>query len=291
MLKRHVYFKRVLICVLLTPLLAGCVSFPSPQARKQQIESLAASANWCEIDLKTDVFDLTSFVPASKSNFSETLTIYIEGDGLAWRTRTRVSSDPTPVKPVALLLALHHPDASVAYIARPCQLGQYRNCSSTYWTEGRFSPEIIFSFNQAIDILKEQSGSNCLQLVGYSGGGAIAALVAAQRKDVSLLVTVAGNLDHEAWTTYHRISPLSNSLNPVDGWRKLIDIPQVHFIGENDKNIPPFVAQSFRQLFPQGHRPEVISIKNTDHGCCWEKIWPELICEIEERLAYCRSHL
>jgi hypothetical protein len=44
----------------------------------------------------------------------------------------------------------------------------------------------------------------------------VASLVAARRHDVVRLVTVAGNLDHLAWTTLHGVSPLTGSLNPAD---------------------------------------------------------------------------
>jgi len=55
----------------------------------------------------------------------------------------------------------------------------------------RFAPEVINSFSRAIDTLKEKSGAKYVELVGYSGGGAIAVLVAAGRSDVVGVRTVA----------------------------------------------------------------------------------------------------
>jgi hypothetical protein len=66
---------------------------------------------------------------------------------------------------------------------------------------------VISASNQAVDALKQRYGAQEIVLVGYSGGGAVAALVAARRTDVVRLVTVAGNLDHLAWTHLHSVPP------------------------------------------------------------------------------------
>ena len=55
--------------------------------------------------------------------------------------------------------------------------------------------KVVRVSKQAIDTLKQQFQSEEIVLVGYSGGGAIAALVAARRADVADLISVAGNLD------------------------------------------------------------------------------------------------
>ena len=137
--------------------------------------------------------------------------VRIEGDGLAWLSRSQVSADPTPMQPVALELAMRQPGGAAAYLARPCQYVQgpdARNCATAWWTDRRFAPEVVTASSLAIDQLKLRFSAQRLVLVGYSGGGAIAALVAAQRHDVALLVTVAGNLDTQAWTALNRITPL-----------------------------------------------------------------------------------
>ena len=96
------------------------------------------------------------------------------------------------------------------------------------WTGGRFSKSIIESTDQVIDALKRSSGATRLVLVGYSGGAAVAALVASQRQDVDALVTVAGNLDTNAWVRHHRISPLVGSMNPLDQASELKEMIQIH---------------------------------------------------------------
>ena len=116
-----------------------------------------------------------------------------------------------------------------------------------------------------------------MQLVGFSGGGTIAALLAATRDDVDRLITVAGNLNHQAWTTHHSISPLSHSLNPADYREQLAHIEQIHFVGANDKVIPPFLTQQFVTDLPDNSQAKVVVVPNQEHGCCWEDIWADLM--------------
>ena len=96
--------------------------------------------------------------------------------------------DPTPVNPLALQLALRDPSGAAVYLARPCQFvaaPDKRECARAYWTEQRFSPAVIAASLEAISQLKQRYGAQRLVLVGYSGGGAVASLVAAQRGDVA----------------------------------------------------------------------------------------------------------
>ena len=54
-----------------------------------------------------------------------------------------------------------------------------------------------------------------LVLIGYSGGGVLAMLLAEQFPATQAVVTVAGNLDTDAWAIEHGYSPLRGSLNPA----------------------------------------------------------------------------
>ena len=83
-------------------------------------------------------------------------------------------------------------------------------------------------------------------MIGFSGGGAVAILVSAQRRDVTGIRTVAGNLNHKVWTTYHNVNPLKGSLNAVDVANKVSDIPQIHYVGDLDRNIGLRLAESFK---------------------------------------------
>jgi len=242
------------------------------------MDEIASARNWQKLRLPSGNFVLTAYAPALPVR-SAILTIYIEGDGLAWLSRSRPSDDPTPNNPLGLELALRHPNGAVAYLSRPCQnvgTSDWAACNESYWTGRRFAPDVVDASDKAINQLKQRSGAEQLVLVGYSGGGAIAALVAANRQDVIRLITVAGNMDTAAWTTDHHIDPLTGSLNPADSWEKLERIPQLHFVGSKDQVVSASTLGAFRERFPPGQRPPMRVIENFDHVCCWVEQWPDL---------------
>lgn len=268
--------------LLLIIALSACARapIPSPVMREQNATHLAQAANWQLLTIKTPRFVLASYVP-KKIEKSKTLTIYIEGDGFAWKTPTTISDNPTPINPVGLKLALSHPvqHGAAAYLARPCQYVsgmEWKTCSSSDWTNQRFSRKIIDASSEAVDKLKADAGANELTLVGYSGGGAVAALLAAQRTDVTYLVTVAGNLDTEYWVKQNKYKPLTGSLNPADQVVKLTSIEQLHFVGEDDVTVRPEVAEAYAERFPKDAKLTIKVIPGFDHFCCWAEEWPTL---------------
>lgn len=270
---RHACWGLVLLAI------SGCLSL-SPESRLHTAERMAARSGWEPLRLNAGTFVLAAFAPRQIPGTSTvTLTIYVEGDGMAWISRSQVSPDPTPVHPMALALALQQPSGAAAYLARPCQYVNANaagKCPNTWWTDRRFAPEVITATNLAIDQLKQRFRASRLILVGYSGGGAVAALAAAQRKDVALLVTVAGNLDHQAWARMKKITPLTHSLNPAEAWQALVDLPQLHFAGSRDTTVPPDVLRSYVSRFPEDRQPAVRLIESFDHRCCWAEQWSGL---------------
>lgn len=282
-----------MVC-LLAGLLLGCSAVPSPLERSQAADALAASRGWQKITLVAQPFELTAYGPkvstpmesptestteSTTKSPTDSLTVYIEGDGLAWMNRATPSSDPTPRDPVALRMALADPYGTAVYLARPCQYvgGKIASCDQRYWTNARFAQEVIASTDQAISALKQRYGAREIVLVGYSGGAAVAALVAARRiaeqDDVVGLVTVAGNLDHRAWTQYHRVKPLTGSLNAADVAPKLQSIAQLHLVGEDDQVIPPILAQGWPVEFIGVSESQLKTVPGYGHGCCWAEDW------------------
>lgn len=259
-------------------LLSACATIPDPSERRALADGLAAGTGWQANRLEAAPFTLMAYTPSHIAP-AKRLTVYIEGDGFAWVTGSLPSPDPTPRDPLALRLALVHRNGNAAYLARPCQYvdAERNGCSQRYWTEERFAPEVITSAGLAIDKLKARFGATRLVLVGYSGGGGVAALLAARRDDVERLVTVAGNLDHSAWTGFHRVRPLLGSLNAADFSDKLASLPQVHFLGGRDRVIPPDLARQWPRGISGGGGRNLEVIPDFDHACCWGKEWLRLL--------------
>ena len=265
------------LLIVLSLLLSSCTNIPSLEERRSLADGLAGKQNWQSISLESGQFELVAYLPSIQRQ-ATALTVYIEGDGFAWISKSQASSDPTPRDLLALRLALAHEDGNAVYLARPCQYvdAELSGCSRRYWTEMRFAPEVVSATSQAIDVLKQKFAARRITLVGYSGGGAVAALLAAHRNDVERLITVAGNLDHVAWTSYHHITPLDGSLNPADQVEALRYIRQWHFVGANDANITPVIVEGFANRFPARQRPAVVVVPGYDHRCCWAENWPEI---------------
>ncbi|WP_338121853.1 alpha/beta hydrolase [Lelliottia aquatilis] len=209
------------------------------------------------------------------------LHVYIEGDGFAWQSRTRPSNDPTPHNPVGLTLAAADTRANVLYLARPCQFvgpALPADCSVRWWTEDRFSAEVLEAMNEVIDRFVARYPSVQLDLTGYSGGGNIAALLAERRKDVRSLRTVAGNLDVAYVNALHHVSAMPGALNAIERAAELRYIPQLHLSGDADKTVPPDVARRF-VLAVGGNCARTAVVSGMAHGSDWAAIWPQWLAQ------------
>lgn len=260
-------------------LLAACGTVPSAEQRSEQISNWAMDQDWQPWLLPGDRFDLMAFVPRDLGRV-ERLTVYIEGDGLAWLDRYTPALAPTPSDPVALRLAMTDAGAQAVYLARPCQYTSgpsFKGCNSRYWGSHRFAPEVVDAMNRAVDDLLRAHGASRLVLVGYSGGAAVAALLAERRQDVDALVTVAGVLDADGWTRQQRVSPLHGSLDPLLVSAPLADLPQWHFVGGQDRTVPGGLLARFLATASGQKSKAVVHVEPSfDHGCCWPQAWPVL---------------
>jgi hypothetical protein len=255
----------------------GCTSLGPFADRYEAADRIAAAGGLTKMFIETKGFTLTVYKRFSGPG--EHLTVYIEGDGSAWLSRTLLSDDPTPSMPLALELAALDPAPNVAYLARPGQYGAGRSpgCDPLYWSDRRFSSEVVTAMNEAMDRLRADSRSGQVDLVGYSGGAAIAVLAASLRSDITSLRTVAGNLDSDAVNRHHGVSPLKGSVNPIREAAKLRDLPQRHFAGAADTVVPPFIAESFLKEAGDADLRRLIVFDGVTHSRGWRERWKTLL--------------
>lgn len=264
-------FVKLFISLFVLTSLVACNTIEDRQNRGL---SIASEAGWHVSTIAADKLHLTSFSPRDVTP-NDTLVIFIEGDGLVANRDGVTSNDPSPNNPIGLKLALVHDKSNVAYLARPCQYQLRDNpCSSTLWTTHRYSFEVISAFNKAISQLKSERKAKNIVLVGYSGGGTIAVLVAARRNDVSKIITVAGNLDTSAWSSRNQVS-LSGSLDPMSVAHAIRHISQTHFAGSRDVNVQPSDTARFVAT-AQSNNVKAQMISGYDHSCCWVNDWNDL---------------
>ncbi len=269
--------------------LAACHPFSlSPLARRAQVVEWTMSNDFQRFELEEEKFSLVGYVKRTSSSYGEQeVHVYIEGDGKAWVSRSRISLDPTPINPLGLKLALQDPASTVIYLGRPCQflaMEDTAKCSPHLWGKGRYEGKIVAAMSSAIDwvLLDEFRGGKPRKLVlfGYSGGGVMAALIAAQRNDIGKLVTIASPLDMDSWTKLHKVDPVTTGYTMKNLARQLSGIPQIHFAGASDKTVPPVIIKNFAA----GYSSQLLSIVIKDgftHQCCWLDAWPEILLSAE----------
>jgi hypothetical protein len=105
--------------------------------------------------------------------------------------------------------------------------------------------------------------------------------MAARMPEVDQVVTLAGNLDTEAWAKLHHYTQLKDSLNPANMPVTRLPNHQLHVAGDKDDNIPPILGQTV--LARMGLQMTII--KNADHNCCWATHWPALLHQIDQQVA------
>lgn len=272
--------QKIFLNVILLSLLAGCANLLFINNPRSYASHLADQQEFKQITIPTKAFSLTAFHKINLVKNQSLLVIYIEGDGHAWLSRTRVSPDPTPHNPLALKLAMLDPRPNVVYLARPCQYGEPNEaCQPAVWTDERFSECVIASMNAAVSFLKHQYHARDIHLVGFSGGAAVAILIAARRNDVRHITTVAGDLDHEALSAFHKTTPLKKSLNPVQVASKIAHIKQNHLIGDKDPIVPVFLSENFLNYMPKNPNIKRTVYKGFTHHNGWEVLWPHYITQ------------
>jgi hypothetical protein len=275
------------VCVLSALTLLGCTS------PVQRAEQLARRGRLEFLVLPGEGFQHRAFATLRGQDL---LVLFIDGDGSPWVDRgRRVAADPTPRVPLGLELAIRTPE-SVLYLGRPCYFGLIRDgCAEKVWTSERYSAAVVASMVAAT---KAYAGAHNFQrvlIVGYSGGGTLAVLMASQLSAsapmtspaghdmprVVGVVTIAGNLDPDAWTRLHDYLPLTGSLNPARAPLLPESLREWHLIGERDTNVPYAAAQEYLQRVAPDR---IWWYARFDHACCWVREWPTAFARIRAEL-------
>ena len=271
------FTKNFPLLIAFLPLFAiSCTSNSLPE-RLKKADELAVQNSFKKEVIQTKSFYLQTYAKISDLEREE-LSVYIEGDGFAWRNRHMVSKNPTPKNPMSLKMAIKDVSANVLYIARPCQYVDFKldiSCQEKFWTGSRFSKSVIDSTNEVVTEFVKKYKFKKVNLIGFSGGAAVAVLVAADRKDVALIKTVAGNLSHKELMKLRKVNQLEDSLDAIDVVEKVKNIQQYHFIGGKDKVVPGEIIISFvKQVNLAGGNAKFKIIDEADHN--YEK-WPETL--------------
>lgn len=252
----------------LVPLLLVCLTACSGQVHKR----IAEEAGFAAFQVQGDGFRHQVYTKEGRGNI---VHFYIEGDGRPWLSPGRISLDPTSRHPLMLRL-MTLDEAPSVYLGRPCYMRVVDDrCGPLWWTSNRYAADVVQSLDAVID--QFSGNTSGIALFGHSGGGALAMLLAGRRSDIKAVVTLAGNLDTDAWTQQHGYSALSGSLNPSDQVSLNSHIRQYHLVGSEDRNIS---ASMIHPVISKQDGATMRVVKGYDHSCCWNELWPEILATV-----------
>lgn len=229
--------------LLLALLLSGCSWIaPNPSgfiSKKIETENLLTFSVWEKEGIES----------------GKHLRIYLEGDG-----------NPNPSDRIALYYAEQDETKNVVYIARPCQWSEDKICKTKpdLYKENRFHPEIIREIEEVVLYLKSKYKAPTVELIGYDGGATVALNLATQM-DVKRVITIAGILDTNAYTRYNDLPEMTDAQNPADKLAILADVPQIHYVGGEDKITPKRGAERFVGKMNHPKSAVVKSIADVGH--------------------------
>lgn len=262
---------RMLILVVCFVFVSGC------RSPYKTFEKNALASGLTSQVVKTASFSHKIYKNAQLSNGA--LHIYLTGDGLPWMAGVLPATDPTPRNPLVLDL-IAQDETSALILGRPCYHGLAiePHCDASLWTNKRYGAEIVNSLIDAVELLSKQYGVNDIVLIGYSGGGALAVLIAEKVSKVTAVLTIGANLNTQWWTQHHKLLPLMGSINPVERPELPITVLQKHYVGSKDKIVPTELVSSYTNIHLTS---ELVIIKDFDHLCCWKNIWPKILQQIQ----------
>jgi len=261
-----------LICLILP--LGACIALTGEEATQTALGRVT------KVGFTAEVMEGSGFTHEVFSRVqpnADTLWVFIEGDGSPWvNGGTQVADNPTARKPLALQLTTQTPNA--IYLGRPCYLRAHRDarCSPKLWTEARYSDAVVRSMNSALQTALKRYSARKVVLVGYSGGGTLATLMAQSAPKGIAVVTIAGNLDTEAWTRQHGYAALVGR-NPATE-PPLSNVLELHLVGDRDKNVTSTTTARYLQRIPPS---QIWHYANFDHVCCWAADWQAIASRIQ----------
>jgi hypothetical protein len=251
-------------------LLAACAS-PA-----EHFSTRAKKLGFAESEIYSGQFRHRIFtrIVSQKTTSNKVLHVYLDGDGTPWQHHQWPAKDPTSRNTIILEL-MSQDNASAMLLGRPCYHGFNKSsfCNDKFWTSHRYSETVVSSMSTALKKWVEKSDFKKVVLIGYSGGGTLAMLIAQQLPNVAVVVTIAANLDVDAWSAYHHSLPLTDSLNPL----KLSlssSVKQIHLAGMQDRVVPADLVKAFAE---KQENSRFIAYPDFNHHCCWVQEWRTIL--------------
>ncbi|AMK77825.1 MULTISPECIES: alpha/beta fold hydrolase [Methylomonas] len=254
-------------------LLATLMACTTPSAR---LHEQATAFGFQALESEAGGFKLTSFTNLPPSA-GKRLHVYLEGDGRPWERGQFPTADPTTRTSTVLSLIASDSEPAL-YLGRPCYNGHAGDpgCSQSLWTGARYGERVVAAMTQTLTEFCTLRGYRKVVLIGHSGGGTLALLIAERLPQTVAVVTLAANYDIDIWADHHGYQRLNDSLNPATRAVKT-GIAEWHLLGRRDNNIPPELFQQALRQRPNSN----VEIVDADHGHGWQAIWPQMLKRLD----------
>ena len=259
--------------------LSACSSNPSLRFDHRAAQLGLSKTVYSNSQFELSIYARDKSTASDQNNFSSVLHVYLDGDGTPWITPNHISIDPTPRMDTVLNL-MHQDTESSIYLGRPCYHNQARDehCDPALWTSARYSKPVvdalIFSLTKYVTDRSTIQPVDAITLIGFSGGGTLAMLMAPNIPLVRRIITINGNLDIDHWTRQHGFSPLSHSLNPIHQPKLPEHIEVHHLFGRKDKIIDAHYLANYFSTYPN---TKTTIFDEFSHHCCWNQVWREIV--------------
>ncbi len=210
--------------------------------------------------------------------------VFIEGDGTPWVLGRWPAQRPIVKKPVAYPL-WQNTQATALYLKRPCYFDNTslkpsdfssvktlpNHCTANWWTTDIYSQGVIRALKAELENALQQHAISHYILIGHSGGGTLATLLADNMLHKPLLIiTLAGNLKPIQFNHIHQL-PKSTLTLP------LLNIPQWHYFAHQD-DVISYSAQNICHIQTHVH---CYNLTDTRHSDGWLMHWPAIKKKIQ----------
>lgn len=249
-------------------LLGGCTSIA------ERYDAHAGAQGLRRAEVRGADFHHVVYRKARKAR-GDVLHIYLEGDGSPLINRRSPTVEPTPRRPVMPALMALDPGPAVL-LGRPCYHGLATRppCQPEDWTQGRFSAPVVNSLATAARGLIAAGGYKGAVLIGHSGGGVLALLMAPALPQVRAVIAIATVADTGLWIRYHKLAPLTGSLNPNSMPSASRPVVELFLGGAKDRVTPLSLIEQAVDRRPQAG---LWRYEDFDHACCWARVWPQAL--------------
>jgi hypothetical protein len=173
------------------------------------------------------------------------MTIYLEGDTLAWDKPYPQRDAMSSGSEMMMKKALTDPSPALL-LTLPCDpVISYDNCRSDNWRKKRFSKAVVSSINQKLDSLIARKGIVQFSFVAFGSGASLALAVAGTRHDINSVTTLSGVLDPLATAKAAAETDLEDVDDPLAYAKKLAKIPQRHYVVDRQGDASLALVDSF----------------------------------------------